>query len=235
MYNIKLEQFEGPLDLLLRLIEEEEVDITEVSLAQVTDQYIGYLNTTPDIRPDELADFLMVAAKLLYIKSKVLLPALSEEEGEEGDLEKQLKIYRVFHLAAKNIQKTINRKKFAYIREAKGKNIIEPIFTPPKGLKAGHLKEVFLEILKDIEPFVTLPTEVIEKTVSIREKIIQIQSNIQREMSLNFHTLLGSAESKTEIIVTFLALLELVKQRVILVVQDNAFDNIHVKKYVEDK
>lgn len=231
MYKIKLEKFEGPLDLLLRLIEEEELNISEVSLAQVTEQYINYLNSVPDIRPEELADFLVVAAKLLYIKSKTLLPQLDFEEEEEGDLEKQLKIYRVFHLAAKDIQKMINRKKFSYIREVKGAKIIEPIFTPPQGLEANALKEMFMDVLKKIEPIVNLPSEVIEKTVSIQEKISQIQVTIQRGISLNFHNLLKSTESKTEIIVTFLALLELVKQRVIVVMQKDAFEDIEINNY----
>lgn len=231
MYKIKLEKFEGPLDLLLRLIEEEELDITEVSLAQVTEQYIAYLNSVPDIRPDELADFLVVAAKLLYIKSKILLPQLEIEDEEEGDLEKQLKIYRVFHLAAKSIQKMIGRKRFSYIREVRGARVIDPIFTPPKGLTTKTIKEIFIEVLKKIEPIVNLPQEVMEKTVSIQEKISQIQEAIQRGISLNFYALLKSAESKTEIIVTFLALLELVKQQVIVVAQQEAFSDIEIHNY----
>lgn len=233
MYKIKLEKFEGPLDLLLQLIEEEELDISEVSLAQVTEQYIAYLNSVPDILPEELADFLVVAAKLLYIKSKILIPQLEIEDEEEGDLEKQLKIYRIFHLAGKGIEKIIARNRFSYIREVKGAKVIDPIFTPPKGLATNTLKEIFIEVLKKIEPIVNLPQEVMEKTVSIQEKISQIQEAVQRGISLNFHTLLKSAASKTEIIVTFLALLELVKQQVIVVMQQDAFADIEINNYQE--
>ena len=113
MYEVKLEQFQGPLDLLLQLIEKQEMDITEVSLAQVADSYIEYINQMGQLNPEEVADFLVVASKLIYIKSKVLLPELDLEE-EGIDLEKQLKMYKEYYQATKKIQKSISKKKFNY-------------------------------------------------------------------------------------------------------------------------
>ncbi len=229
MIKIKLEQFEGPLDLLLKLTEENELDITQVSLAAVADQFIQYLNEHQDIHLEELADFLVVAAKLLLIKSRVLIPSLQEDE-EETDLENQLKIYRGFYEASKILNKIILKKKWAYGRELKKVRSIEPIFNPPKSLNAPKLKQIILDILKELEPVVNLPQRVIEKTVSIKEKIAEIQKQILETASLNFKTLLESSVSRTEVIVTFLAILELIKQKTIYVIQDEMFEDIKIEK-----
>ena len=107
----KLEQFEGPLDLLLRMIEEEKMDVTQVALSKVTDQFIQYLTGIEEKQPEELADFLVVASKLLLIKSRVLLPqVVLEEDG--SDLEKQLRIYKEYLEASKILHKIILKKKF---------------------------------------------------------------------------------------------------------------------------
>ena len=103
MYEIKTEQFQGPLDLLLSLIESQKLDISQIALAQVTDQYLTYLDQAQDIGATELADFLVVAAKLMYMKSKLLLPSLVDEELEEGpDLETQLREYQKFYFFVMN-------------------------------------------------------------------------------------------------------------------------------------
>jgi len=103
MYQIKLEKFEGPLDLLLKLIEEERLSINEISLSQVANKYLEFVNSTQNISLDELADFLTVSAKLILIKSRTLLPSLNFEE--EGDsLEKQLRIYKEYYEASKKIE-----------------------------------------------------------------------------------------------------------------------------------
>lgn len=230
MYQIKLDKFEGPLDLLLKLIEEDELDITEVSLAKVTDQYIHHLEQAQDLPTGDLADFLVVAAKLLFIKSKVLLPTLDLETEEEGDLEKQLKIYRIFLEASKRIQKMISKKRFAYFRESSKLKTIEPIFNPPKNIATTNLRKLFQEVLGRIEPLIKLPQEMIKKTVSIQEKISEIQKKIFQESTLSFRALLEKAKSRTEIIVTFLALLELVKQRSVQVVQQDIFADIYIEK-----
>lgn len=231
-YKIKLEQFEGPLDLLLQLIEQEEMDITQVSLANVTEQYLVYLNESPDISTEELADFLVVAAKLLLIKSRTLLPQLQMDEEEGTDLEQQLKIYKEFYEASKILHKMILKRKFLFSRE-RPVVPIEKVFNPPKSITADRLRLLFAGILRELEPWVNLPSEVMVKTISIRERIANIQEMITNQVSLSFKNLLKSANNKTDIIVTFLALLELVKQRTIMVVQDKVFEDIVVKKVGE--
>lgn len=230
MYKIELEQFQGPLPLLLQLIEQEELDITEVSLAKIAEQYLAYIDQVEDLPPGDLADFLVVAAKLLLIKSKLLLPSLQlDGEEEAGDLEKQLKIYRIYYDASKHIQKMIGRKKFSYFRESSRIRTVEPIFNPPQGISAEDLRDYFREVLDRIEPVVKLPQEMIKRTVSIQEKISQIRTAISSEARLNFKSLITQSKNKTEVIVTFLALLELVKQRSVLVVQESVFEEIYIE------
>lgn len=228
-YKIKLEQFEGPLDLLLQLIEQQDLDITQVSLANVTGQYLNYLNQTPDISTDELADFLVVAAKLLLIKSKILLPELAIEEEEGYDLEKQLKIYREYYEASKILHKMILKRRFSFPREKMAVHI-EKIFNPPKTLTAEKMKQLFIGVLKEIEPWVSLPREVMVKTISIQQRIQGIREMIAEQATLTFKNILVTAKNKTEIIVTFLALLELVKQRTVVVVQESVFEDIVVRR-----
>ncbi|MDD5342213.1 MAG: segregation/condensation protein A [Patescibacteria group bacterium] len=231
MYKITLEQFEGPLDLLLKLIEEEKLDITTVSLAKVTDQYLAHLETLENIKAEELADFLVVAAKLLLIKSKTLLPILQPEE-DEIDLEQQLKIYKEYLEASKGLLRLIRKKRFTYTREV-SRAFLEPIFTPPAGLEIEDLRKMMLGIINRLEPLISLPEAVIERTISIQEKIAQIKDFIASQAQTDFRSLLNQAKTRTDIIVTFLALLELIKQETIVVVQKSTFEEITIKTYEE--
>lgn len=229
MYKIKIEQFEGPLDLLLQLIEEQKLQITEVSLSSVTEQYIAILDQNTGIPAEELADFLVVAAKLLLIKSKALLPYLSAEEDDLGrELEQQLKMYKLFYEASKAIHKMILKKRFCFYRDTS--RLIIPVFIPPEKIRASDLASFFHLILKNIEPIIEIPRKALYRTISIREKISQIRDFIFQNEGLNFKKLIAKAKNRTEIIVTFLALLELVKQRDIAVCQDNIFSEITINK-----
>ena len=159
------------------------------------------------------------------------MPLLGPDE-EEVDLEKQLKIYKEYLEATKTIHKMIRRKKFAYTREV-GRSFLEPIFNPPPNLDTDGLQKIMLSVLKKLEPLVNLPEEVIERTISIQEKINQIRKLVDNNPQTNFSSLLNQAENKTDIIVTFLALLELIKQETIVVVQENIFKDITIKIHEE--
>lgn len=224
-----MEQFEGPLGLLLSLIEKEEMDITQVSLAKVADQYIDFIKSRENINPDEMADFLVVAAKLLLIKSKALLPFLyPEEEKEIEELEEQLRMYKEFLEAAKKIEKIIGKKKFMFPREFNRKAILANVnlFSPPKNLT----KEAMLIIINDIINHLSVPLkldeEKMEHKISIEEKILFIQKSLIERIKLNFSNMIKGAKSKTEAIVSFLALLELLKQQEIFAEQDELFHDI---------
>ncbi|MFA6553567.1 MAG: ScpA family protein [Patescibacteria group bacterium] len=228
-YKFKLQQFEGPLDLLLQLIEQEEMDINQIALAHVTDQYLRYLNDSKDILPEELADFLVVAAKLLLIKSKSLLPGLQVDDDEGTDLERQLKMYKEFYEASKVLHKMILKRHFSFTRE-KMVVKIDRVFNPPKHLTSEKLRELFSDVLASLEVWVSMEHDVIIKTVSIRERIRNIQEMIGTKATLHFNELMKTAKNKTEVIVTFLAILELVKQRWVGVVQEGTFSDIVVRK-----
>ena len=145
MYQVKLEKFEGPLDLLLQLIEQADLDITEVSIAKVVEQFMIYLEQVEEKNPEELADFLVVAAKLLLIKSRALLPNLSLGDEDDGlNLESQLKIYKKYYDASKIIEKILAEKKVLFTRE-KIPVDVEVIFNPPESLTTEKLQKM-LEI-----------------------------------------------------------------------------------------
>jgi len=228
-YKVAIEQFEGPLDLLLQLIEREELDITKVSLAKVADDYLHYVNSSPDIRPEELADFLVVAAKLIHIKSKQLMPSLVLEDEEGLDLETQLKMYREFVEASRKINRMIKSRRWAYGREKTP--ISEMIgFFPPRGLEAKEVKTMFEKVLRALEPYVALPKEALQKTVSISEKIDHIRQIISGQVKAKFSEVMSSAKNRMEVIVSFLALLELIKQRVVQTSQEKLFEDITIQK-----
>lgn len=227
-YRFNLEQFEGPLDLLLKLIEDEKLDITTISLAKVTDQYLAYLQEQEDMLPaEEIADFLVVAAKLIYIKSKYLLPSLELEE-EEGDLEQQLKIYREYYQASKVIHKMIGKKKFSYVRTVPFKLPRELHFSPPQHLTTTALADAFKLVIGKLEVIIRLPMIFLKNTISIREKIQSLKDAIGRGI-LHFHKLYDRS-NKQDIIVSFLALLELVKTRHVAVEQTTMFSEITIRK-----
>ncbi|MFA5076324.1 MAG: segregation/condensation protein A [Patescibacteria group bacterium] len=225
-YEVRMEQFAGPLDLLLQLIEAEKMDVTKVSLAKVADQYLSYINSATEINPEEMADFLVVAAQLILIKSKALLPDLEMEE--EGDLEIQLKLYKEFLEASKKVESMIRKKKFGHGRE-KLPAEIAPSFNPPKKLATNKMAEIFQSILAKIEPLVHLPERVIKRIISLEEKIFNIRRTITEKIQATFNELVNR-EDKAEVIVSFLALLELVKQRNITLEQEERFGNIFIKK-----
>jgi len=233
MVTIKIEKFEGPLILLLRLIEKEELDITQVSLVHITDQFIEYVSKITNIDPDEMADFLVVATKLLLIKSRALLPYLyPEEEKELEDLTKQLRMYKEFLEAKKKNEKIINNKKFMFAREFNRRAILSNInlFSPPKRITTVDFKKFFKELLARLKPSEKLEEKKLEPKISIEDKILEIKQMIINRIKISFNRFFTKSNSKTEIIVTFLAMLELIKKREVAVSQKKLFGEILISK-----
>lgn len=230
MLAVKVEQFEGPLDVLLELIETEKLDITAVSLATVTDQYLECIAQLSDhIRASELADFLVVAAKLIYIKSKLLLPYLTkEDEAEIEDLKNQLKIYQEYHRAAKQLQEILAQNRVAYLRPFSFERD-KQMFLPPKKVKQDTLREAFVALLRQTEIEKPPVRITFDPGITIQEKMALFKEMAQQRTSLSFLRALANARSRTEIIVSFLAVLELVKQRWIEVAQPELFGDIIIK------
>lgn len=233
-YTYKTNSFEGPLDLLLSLIEKHELDITQVNLSQVTAEYLSHVQDMQQLAPAYAADFLVVAAKLILIKSKALLPTLElSEEEEEGvvDLEARLKEYRKFKEAGKTFADMLARGQVMFERE--GERMGQDLFLPPAQVTLTQLAELFATVLGDVPHDLLLPEENIEDTVTIGEKMDFIHRAIEKSMSVDFSKVHLDARGKTDVIVSFLAMLELVKQRVIDVEQSGLFANITITKRAE--
>jgi segregation and condensation protein A len=241
MIEFTTAKFSGPLGLLLNLIESEEMDITEISLAKIADEYVSYIRSAQDINPEELADFLVIAAKLLLIKSKALLPYLytTEEEEEIDDLERQLRMYKEFVAASLKIKEQIARGERLFLppltKNRRGQFNL-PVFSPPAKITAELLHEKFLVILaglvKQLEE--KLPEARLEPKISIDDKIAIIKQLLVDKIKINFSHLLASAATKTEVIVSFLAVLELAKQKELFFEQDELFSEIHISRQSND-
>jgi segregation and condensation protein A len=233
LYQIRLPVFEGPLDLLLKLIEREELDITAVALAQVTDQYLERLAELERRQTKDLADFLVVAAKLVLIKSVALLPRPSKPAPEDEvqdmgqDLVRQLQIYKRFKEIAGML----------HDREARGLRSYIRLALPPRRAPQPDLTDVTLQEL------LTLAQEALEMTsgppvgqvvsaitVTIEEQIDHIERQLSRRHQIVFRALLSQAATRIEVIVTLWAVLELIKQDRVCVRQDHLFGHIVIQK-----
>ncbi len=226
--SVKLKQFEGPLDLLLSLIEQQQMNISEVSLSDITEQYLKWVSELEE-RSEELADFLVIATKLLYLKSRLLLPYLYPAEEENGvGLADQLKLYKRFVAASEHVHELWQRLFISYGR-------IEPPlkqegFTVPANALPDNLHSSMHLLLKRLKPVNPLPQLSIDRTVSVKERIESIYEALQKIKQLSFKQMLGKTESRSEVIITFLAILELVKQEKVSIDQVDSFADMMLKK-----
>jgi len=231
-YQVKLAVFEGPLDLLLHLIEREELDITRVSLAQVTDQYLEYLSLLEEINAEILADFLVIAAKLLLIKSEMLLPRPpgvpgEEEEEDVGDeLARQLIEYKKFKEAALELRQREEMGLRAYVRVAPLPKLDRPLELGDVSL--ADLLEAVQRALDVRPPLPSVSGVVTPFTITVAEKMASIEEILERQRQVSFNRLLAQAASRLEIIVTLMAVLELIKLKGIEVQQECLFGEIVV-------
>ena len=230
-YEVSLPVYSGPLDLLLQLIEREELDISRISLAQVTNQFLAHLRQIEEQRIHEIADFLVIAARLILIKSEGLLPRPPEREALESDpgdeLARLLKAYKKYKKLAELL---LGRQKAGlrtYLRLA----------TPPKprprldlsGITSDDLyaaMQQVTEVQSKIRPSVSTVVE--RPRVTIVQKIQTVARALRRRGQTSFFGLLRAVRTRTEIIVTFLAVLELVKQRLVTVRQEQQFGDIDI-------
>lgn len=228
IYQVSLPVFEGPLALLLHLIERQELDITEVSLAQVTNQYLEHLGQVSERDPDNLADFLVVAAKLLLIKSRVLLPQPpappSAEEDVGDDLVRQLIEYKRFKEAAGWLKGLESQGLQSFVRLA-----APPRLDPVIDLGDVSLDDLLAavrEVLAVKPPAPSVDEAVAPITLTIADQMDLIERRTARGRRVSFRGLLEGARSRIEVIVTLLALLEMVKQLRVRMAQDRLFGDI---------
>ena len=237
--QIKTEQFEGPLDLLLQLIEEQQLDISTLALAKVTEQFLAYVRSLPaeasgeggEKNPLHLASFLMVASKLLVIKSKSLLPTLDlgvDEEEAAFDLTEQLLTYKKYKEVTKYLKRLDSRRRQSWTREVDFSDRVS--FVPDPDITVGTLTQSLKTLAAELKEIIRLPQQVMKEVISISDKITHIQKLISEKVETSLSSLLKEAKSKTEVIVTFLALLELTKQKILVLEQSEMFADIMIKK-----
>ncbi len=233
-YKVKLEIFEGPLDLLLYLIKRDELDIYEISLERITHQYLEYLQAFKELNIDVAGEFVVMAANLIYLKSRSLLPVDQqppEEDAEEDDprwdLIRQLIEYKKFKEAAAQLQVRQLEQEGIFMRQGSGAD--EIVQAPLRLGEVGifQLINAFQNVLKRVDAREDLG-EIFGEHYTVSDKIEWILRRVGDGVPLRFGELFASMASRVEIVVTFLAMLELIRLRQIRATQASPFDEIEI-------
>ncbi len=244
IYKVKTQNFEGPLDLLLSLIEQRKLFVNEISLAEVTNDYIAYIKNLEDTNKEDkisnISYFIIIASTLILIKSKSLLPNLdlTDDETEKiGDLERRLHLYKIIKEASIDVK---NKFGVQIIFSAPEKNYNNPIFSPDPQITISTISTSINEILQNLpKEKEILPEVEVQKVVSIEEMINNLTDRIQNSLNTSFRDFtknksnLNQKEMKVTVIVSFLAMLELVREGIIDVIQNNSFEDITMNKLEE--
>ncbi len=236
-YKVKLEVFEGPLDLLLYLIKKEEVDIYDIPIERITNQYMEYLSLMQLLNLEVAGEFLVMAATLMYIKSRMLLPAdqqVTDTEAEEGEdprweLIRQLVEYKKFKEAALQLGRREDEQANLFPRQSPETGIEAPKEVPLAEVSIFDLIAAFNEVLKKAsarEDF----REIYEERFTVSDKIEEILYSLRDRSQILFRELFQETATRSEVVVTFLALLELIRLKRLRVQQMEAFGEIHVVK-----
>jgi segregation and condensation protein A len=228
-FEIKLEHFEGPLELLLSLIEKHKLSINQISLSKVADDFISYIKSLEDFPISESADFILTASTLILIKSKSLLPSLElskEEEGNIEDLERRLRLYQKIKDLSINLKKSFGKNQIFFANDRP----TTPVFSPHEAINTIKLYESAKNIISVLPKFEKLPKAVVQKVMSLEEMIGNLSKRIEQSLKLSFKDFSGMGKKeKVHVIVSLLAMLELVKQGAIKVAQDDSFSDITIE------
>jgi len=227
--EVILETFEGPLDLLLYLIRKQNLDILDIPIAEITRQYMAYVELMQSARLELAAEYLLMAAMLAEIKSRMLLPRPSEGENEEEDpraqLIRRLQEYERYRKAAEDIndRPRVGREIFLAVVECDDKPVkrVEPNVT------LFEMLDAFRSVLQRAEMY--RHHRVLMEALSVRERMTQILGRISAEHFLSFESLFDVKEGRIGVVVTFMAVLELLKESLLVLVQNEPFAPIHVK------
>lgn len=230
-FAIKTEVFEGPLELLLSLIEKRKLLINDISLAQVTDDFIKYLESHPEMPINQSSQFIVIASTLLLIKSKSLLPTLTlteEENKNVEDLELRLKIYQKYKEAGEKLAEIFGKNPLFERNFVPTNDTV--IFAPSKNISIESLKEAGFRVLQKIPKVEKLPQAIVRKVVSLEETMQKLTSRIKSSLQMSFKDFAGVGKAeKVNVIVSFIAMLELVKQGMIAVTQSDAYEDIKME------
>ncbi len=231
-YKVKLEVFEGPLDLLLYLIKQDEIDIYDISIERITRQYLEYLQTFKELNIELAGEFIVMAANLIYLKSRSLLPIDQQppaEEAEEDDprwdLIRQLVEYKKFKEAAVDLHLREVEQETIFAREASPMLSENPLRLEEVGI--FQLINAFQSVIKRIEARQEVQ-EIFGERFSVSEKIDAILRRVAAGATVRFSDLFGAIVSRVEVVVTFLALLELIRLKQVRATQENVFAEIEI-------
>jgi len=241
-YQVKTHIFEGPLDTLLSLIEKRKLFINDISLAQVADDYIAYIKSLEDFPIADSAHFILIASTLVLIKSKSLLPTLTLSEEEEHnieDLEARLREYQKYKALSRHLKERFNIR-VEYLRLPSKEKVV--VFAPDKNITIDKITETIRLIIQQIPKKEFVPKAIVQKVISLEEMMDNLAKRITENMKMSFKDFSGigkkdpssraeltTGQVKLHVIVSFLAMLELVKQGIIQVRQDKNFQDIHME------
>ena len=231
-YKVKLEVFEGPLDLLLYLIKQDEIDIYDISIERITRQYLEYLQAFKELNIEIAGEFIVMAATLIYLKSRSLLPVDQqppEEDAEEDDprwdLIRQLIEYKKFKEAAAELHQRALEQERIFAREGGPSHLQDPLRLGEVGI--FQLINAFQTVIKRVEAREDVQ-EIFGERFSVSEKIDAILQRVAVGAPIRFSDLFGAVVSRLEVVVTFLALLELIRLRQVRAVQKDIFAEIEI-------
>ena len=246
--SYKLEQFEGPLDLLLHLIEKNKVSIYDIPVAEITDQYLEYVSEMEKEELNVVSEFLVMAATLLDIKSRMLLPAEVNEEGEEEDpraeLVERLLEYKMYKYMAFELKdRELDAEKVFYKNPTIPKEVAR--YEPPvdldkllDGLTLAKLQRIFESVMKrredKVDPIRSNFGTIRQEPVSLEEKITSVMDYARKHRRFSFRAMLERQGDKLEVVVTFLAVLELMKIGKIHLTQEHLFDDMEIETLEEE-
>ncbi len=229
-YQVKTHIFEGPLDTLLSLIEKRKLFINDISLAQVADDYITYVKSLENFPIADSAHFILIASTLVLIKSKSLLPTLTLSEEEEHnieDLEARLREYQKYKALSRHLRERFNIH-VEYLRQPSKEKMV--VFTPDKNISIERIRETVYSLILQLPKKEFVPKAIIKKIISLEEMIETLTGRITESMKMSFKDFSGIGKvEKVNVIVSFLAMLELVKQGIIQVRQDKDFQDIEME------
>ena len=234
-FQIKLDMFEGPLDLLLHLIREHQVEILDIPISTITEEYLRYLALMQELDLDVAGEFLLMAATLIHIKSKMLLPPDETAESEESEPEDP---------RAELVSRLLEYKKFKEAAQTLGLFESETALLHRRGAPAmdleveGPLQVSMVELLRAFRDILsradkTVPLEITPEEINVGQRIVMLMDRLAGESPVEFHQLFKDATRRVEIIVTFLALLELLRRRLATVRQGEALGPIMIYRGVE--
>ncbi len=236
----KLQVFEGPLDLLLHLIEKNKVDIYDIPIVTITEQYLAYVNEMQNRDMDVMSEFLVMAATLIRIKSKMLLPREEEAEEEDEDpraeLVRRLLEYKMYKYAALELKDMELDASYTFYKKATipkevsaYKEEVDPVALVD-GMTLNALNEIFKSIMKrqvdKIDPIRSKFGTIEKEEINIEDRMVQIREEVRGLKGINFRTLLASQPTKMNVIITFMSILELMKVGAILIRQEETFGEI---------